>query len=217
MRDFSQYPSQNSAYAIKVKNGAGWRAYKTARLQISVGGDRHEGEKFKATVDWVRNRFDKVIICVNDTLQRHNMLLDGLSEEQAYSASLEQGRAWLLRHIREINTLPGYEIYRWEEWKVGPQFHEAYTKTCALFNDNTLFRRAVEESMKNQQSKDYLLEEVAVFSVMYGQCKAVDIYPGTLPPALEIFKQHKIFGAPDHLSEGLTTRIDFKRNEPVAA
>ena len=68
----TQYPPQDGAYAVKVKNGAGWNAFDTARLQISVGQPYHEGDKLAATADWVRHRFGRVIVCVNDTLQRFN-------------------------------------------------------------------------------------------------------------------------------------------------
>ena len=44
----TQYPPQDGAYAVKVKNGAGWNAFDTARLQISVGQPYHEGDKLAA-------------------------------------------------------------------------------------------------------------------------------------------------------------------------
>lgn len=192
------YPPQEGTYVVKVKNGAGWRGYNTARLQISVGGERHEGEKFKATIDWASHRFDRVIVCVNDTLQRFNYMDQGLSESEAYDRSLEAGRLWLLRHMDEISTLPDFRIYRWEEWK-GADFKTAYQKVLKLYRESDEFKNALLESQKNNLSKDYLLEEVAVFSLMYRTEKAVDIYPGTLPKVMAIFEdQH-------------TTRIDFAK------
>lgn len=196
----SDYPPQQGAYIVKVKNGAAWRGYNIARLQISVGGQRHEGEKFDATIDWVASRFDKAIVCVNDTLQRFNDMDKGMSERDAYERSLEAGRLWLLRHMDKLATLPRLKIYRWEEWK-GPAFKNSYDAVLKRYHDDESFRQALKEGQKNNLSKDYLLEEIAVFSLMYKKHRAVDIYPGTLPKAMAIFEdQH-------------TTRIDFARKK----
>ena len=56
-----QYPPQMGAYKVKVLNGAGWRKYNIARFHISVGTERFEGEKLKATMEWLSHRFDRVI------------------------------------------------------------------------------------------------------------------------------------------------------------
>jgi hypothetical protein len=201
MKD-SNYPSQSGNYIVKVKNGAAWRDYRTARLQISVGGERHEGEKFSATVEWVKHRFDKAIVCVND-MQRFNYMANGMSEIEAFDCSLTAGREWLARHSHEIATLPRFELYRWEEWK-GPEFSRTHQDVLKLYNDSEEFRAAIEDGVKNRLSRDYLLEEVAIFSLMYRKEKAVDIYPGTLPKAMDIFHdQH-------------TTRIDFVKRKLAA-
>lgn len=194
------YPAQTGTYTVKVKNGAIWRDYKVARLQISVGSDRHEGEKFKATVEWLKHRFDKVIVCVNDTIQRFNYMTHGFSEEEALRCSMAVGREWISRHMDEIRSLPNVEIYRWEEWK-GPAFEKAHQNILELYDGSPEFREAMGESQKNSYSREYLLEEIAVFSLMYQKEKAVDVYPGTLPKVMSVFQdQH-------------TTRIDFMRKK----
>lgn len=199
----SNYPAQTGHYAVKVKNGAGWHDFRAARLQISVGGERHEGDKFKATIEWVKPRFDKAIICVNDTLQRFNYANQGMTEKEAFQKALLAGDEWLSRYEVEIETLPCFKIYRWEDWK-GQAFDQEHQRVCALYNENEKFRQAVANSQKNSLSKDYLLEEVAVFSLMYKKERAVDIYPGTLPQVMSIFHdQH-------------TARIDFIKRKLAA-
>jgi hypothetical protein len=196
----SAYPPQTGPYIVKVKNGARWKSYQAARLQISVGGERHEGEKFEATIEWVRHRFDKAIVCVNDTLQRFNFMNDGHDECAAYKKSLRAGDAWLARHETTLSRLPGLEVYRWDDWK-GDDFIARHEQVLDLYRRDRGFQEAIADGIKNSLSKDYLLEEIAVFSLMHEQCKAVDIYPGTLPKAMSIFKG-------EH-----TTRIDFARKK----
>ena len=42
--------------------------------------------------------------------------------------------------------------------------------------------------------------------------RAVDIYPGSVLLPCRVFEGRSIVGAPDGLSDGHFTRIDFKRN-----
>jgi hypothetical protein len=217
MRSSKQYPPQVGAYKVKVKNGASWQNYSTARLQISVGGEKHEGQKFISTLHWVKPRFDKIIICVNDTLQRYNYRNIGLSETNAFNESLEQGSYWIERHMDEIHTLPHFQICRWEEWKQNDEYRHAFMATASLYFKNEEFRKCLQKNVKHQYSIDYLIEEIAVFSVMSSQENAVDIYPGTLPEALKLFKRKVISGAPANIDKCHTTRIDFCRNTDKAA
>ena len=48
----------------------------------------------------------------------------------------------------------------------------------------------------NDLSHQYLLEEIAVFSLMYEQQEAIDIYPGTAIFAALVFQDKETNGAP---------------------
>lgn len=227
MKRSNAFPEQPGPYIVKVKNGAGWHAYDTARLQISVGQEYHEGEKFEATIHWVKHRFDKVIICVNDTLQRHNLIFRGMDKDKARSYSAEQGDSWIERNRIYLDELGVYELYRWSDWTQTYAYKLEQSKVINLFKTNSFFRDQVEEEMllfwerakkKNPYMSEsrfhdfrlhstmYLLEECAVFQLMFKHCRAVDIYPGsTLLPC-------KLSGVKD-LGERGYTRIDFSRKD----
>lgn len=224
-----QYPPQTGVYAVKVKTGASWQNFDTARLQISVGQAYHESEKLKATFNWVGQRFEKIIICANDTLQRFNFEMEGLSAEEAFDRAESAGREWIERNIPHIRNLPNYQIHRWEDWRTREDYQQALDEVYALYNDNDEFRAAIDQNVLdfwNRQnrplsdferfkelSKSYLLEETAVFSIMYKTERAVDIYPGSTLLPSTIFQGRKIEGAPEGLGMGHFTRIDFKRNK----
>jgi hypothetical protein len=56
-----QYPPQKGKYKVVIQRGASWKEYNTCRLQVSVGhGDKHEGEKFAASLNWAKDRFKKL-------------------------------------------------------------------------------------------------------------------------------------------------------------
>jgi hypothetical protein len=61
--------------------------------------------------------------------------------------------------------------------------------------------------------KQYIFEETAVFSLMFRERPAVDIYPGTLLFMWNLFAQGALPGAPEGLEKGCFTRIDFLRNK----
>lgn len=220
-----QYPQQNGLYAVKVKNGAGWQDFENTRLQISVGQEYHEGEKLRATFNWVAERFDKIIICVNDTLQRFNHEFSGMTEEEAFLRAESEGREWIERNQKMWRHLPNVKVMRWDDWKKDPSYEERLAEVTDRYLDDEKFRAEVDSEILSfwqrrikagdsqfddfekfkKFSKAYLLEEIAVFPIMFEKNEAVDIYPGStlLPCKLN-----------DVTSLGYRgyTRIDFKRN-----
>jgi tRNA-dependent cyclodipeptide synthase len=237
----NEFPAQTGRYAVKVKTGAGWRDFDTVRLQISVGHAYHEGYKLEATLEWCRHRFDHVIVCVNDTLQRFNGQVEGLDSDEAFAKSKSAGGDWLARHMPKIGRLASVEIHRWEDWRARSDYQLALQQTQWLYAHNAEFRDAISANIKGfwnrrqpreglatdfrfadfaASSKAYLLEETAVFSLMFKQTRAVDVYPGSVLLPCVVFKGRKIPGAPEGLDQGAFTRIDFARNrkrEPQAA
>ena len=116
-----QYPAATGEYAVKTKDGNQWREHKNARLQISVGQESHEGEKFKSTIEWTKNRFtkrtkSKVYICINDSLQRWNYVFAGMSHKQAAEKAIALGDEWIERNSNIYNQIPNAQFTRWESW-----------------------------------------------------------------------------------------------------
>lgn len=214
-------------YAVKIKRAAGWQDHDTARLQISVGQEYHEGEKLAATIQWVKKHFDHTIICVNDTLQRHNFEFDGMDSIDAYHRSEEAGREWIERNIDLLRAAPDATIYRWDQWYKTPEYHQhrlavdEYYQTSKNFqkivgNETEGFwkRRQGREELCNVHkerfrlhTREYLLEECAVFRMMFAQKRAADIYPGSTLLPCTVFK-------PDNGgSKHAFTRIDFSKRD----
>jgi len=230
----NQFPAQTGTYAVKVKSGNGWRAYSTARFQISVGQEYHEGDKFLATMQWAAHRFDKVVICVNDTLQRYNYMHQfGLSELEAKSRAETAGREWIERNIQAIRALPSCEIYRWDQWLGHTEFCAEHESVLKLYHDAPEVRELIQADVfefwkrrKDKSANDlyadfarfkkfataYLLEETAAFFLMFKKENAVDIYPGsTLLPCVLAEKYLDLSSR--NLGLCSFTRIDFLRRQ----
>ncbi len=233
-----QFPAQTGEYAVKVKNGAVWQDSHDCRLQISVGMPYHEGSKFEATLNWAKDRYNHVEICVNDTLQRFNYMFDpGMNEEEAWAKTLADGDNWLKRNMPYIHGLADYAVYRWEDWRGRDEFPAAKNAVEQLYKGNREFKLAIDENIsefwarkvaRNETSRRhfsaffrhslaYLLEETAVFSMMFNAHEAVDVYPGTTLLPCVIFQGRHVENAPAGLGKGHFARIDFKRNHHKVA
>lgn len=238
-----QYPEQNGLYIVKVKSEKSadkWQKFDTARLQISVGQEYHEGDKMVATLDWLRARFSVSQICVNDTLQRFNLMFEeNLDLPEALRVSRERGQLWAQKYGAESRKHESSEMVHWDFWLDQAD----YTLTRGMINDlyhdheefKNLISRNIEDIWARRRVKkpeiytddryheffdlscEYLLEEISVFSMMFENKLAIDIYPGTTIFAATILQGRSIPGAPSGLGKGHFCRIDFSRNHSFAA
>lgn len=237
-----QFPAQIGPYAIKVKSEQStdsWQDFDSVRLQISVGQDYHEGDKFIAAVEWAKPRFQKIIICLNDSLQRFNLMFEtGLAEDKAFAIASSNGQNWLDRHSGILQSASHIEIKRWHEWLEDRNFEQTQQQVQYLYQNNDAFHQAIEAninaiwqrrqaltvdaysqdnfSLFAQLSRRYLLEEISVFSMMFERGRAIDAYPGTTIFAALVFKGRNVEGGPPGLGKGHFCRIDFSRNKEEA-
>lgn len=191
----------NEEFRLKVKSGAAWRGHDTARLHISVGGRAHEGAAFDATARWADRNFTKTVVCVNDTLQRHNLEQAGLPADEAFAAAEAAGREWIERNQPALRRIQNLEVVRWDQWRQMAGYDEARQDIDRRFSEDAAFRKAVDDEALSfwrrkapggeyeaylVHARRYLLEECAAFSLMFERERAADIYPGStlLPCAL---------------------------------
>ena len=233
------YPPQTGRYMVKVNtrdSTDNWQDFDTARLQISVGQEYHEGDKISALISWCNNRFGKTVICVNDTLQRFNLMAEkGISDQEAKHRASTPGREWLKRNDQALSKAKNAKPIHWDEWLSLTEFKKGRLATEWLYTNNTQFKNAIDQNIDaiwqrrtktNPElytddrfsnffnlSKLYLLEEATVFSMMFEKEAAIDIYPGTTLFAATLFKGKDVKGAPPGLGKGHFCRIDLKRNK----
>jgi tRNA-dependent cyclodipeptide synthase len=190
-----------------------WHSYRTVRVEISVGRNYHEGARLEATLDWARKNFDHVVLLLGDTLQRYNLMMDGLSAEKAYSQSRIDGDAWLERNAHLLQNLT---ILRWDEVTGHTNFADARLKVTSLYDTNDLvqreIRKAIEEvaerreidqdqtALFNRLSENYLLEEIAGAAIANTLYPGVSAYPGALPGLWDVVNDI----APSTLPQGLS-------------
>lgn len=236
------YPAQTGEYKVKVKSNQTtdkWSDFDNARCQISVGQDYHEGSKLSAMMNWCAHRFNGVKVCVNDTLQRYNLMFEKkLREEDALDLALENGEEWVKRNKPVWEDSENVSFVRWDDWLDG-EYTNVRPKVDFLYASNPEFQQAINKNImdiwerrKNDRpdlytqenfarffelSKNYLLEEISAFSIMYEKEEAIDIYPGTTIFAATVFQNREVHGAPSGLGKGHFCRIDFSKNKNTQA
>lgn len=230
-----QYPAQSGPYKVFVKDKSIWKDFSVARLQISVGNPKHEGDKFFALTEWAAARFDQVILIVSDTLQRHNIAADtGISLEHAHGVSLMAGQRWLKDNQRAIDNIAESRrvITLWDDWMSRPAYAETLKTIHMLYNSSPAVRAVVDEKAllfcrrqdaaggaRPEISVAYILEEVAAFAVMFAETRAIDIYPGSW--FKEVFDVIVNTGAATGLLASFgdfsCLSVDFTRNKSASA
>lgn len=215
--------TMTSVYRIAVAENE-HKGIDTARINISVGQEYHEGEKMMALAEWLDRNFSKTIVNVCDTLQRHNHRSMGIDSKNAYRMALAAGNQWIDRNSRTIETIQNAEIIRWNQWLYHPDWKNAEQvidclkesdhQFVSILNDtvNAFWERKKNksESLKSTfeyYSKKYLLEE-SVCSVLASDKNIVDIYPGTFLPLFSYMRQKQIPTLQN------MTRVNFKRRKP---
>ena len=217
-------------YRLRVKSSPNWRNYRRACLSISVGQPVHEGAKLTAALDWINRNFETCIIGVSDTLQRWNLLsAPDMTMEEAYTATLQAGDAWLERNRSAIGELKiPVQIIRWDHWLQHPDFaatHEAFQN---LYINNNVLRTALDQDTEEflvrhhatneadeqrliSTSRSFILEEIAVYTLLHRELPSAKIYPSQSLEALRVVREGYVPEAPKGLEAEYHTRITFDR------
>jgi len=212
-------------YRIKIRKCPFWGNYETACLAVSVGKEYHEGDKLRAVVEWINTRFRRVIVDVADTLQRHNIMLkQGLSEPQAHEKANHLGEEWLKRNTETLGifTIPVW-INRWDNRLNHPEYKKTQEIFLDLYNKNCLFHQAVNSDASAfiqrqgqtfnpnifENSRNYLLEEIAALTLFYRENPCATIYPKGTLLCFKLLNQGKIDGAPKGFENNYHTQIQF--------
>ncbi|KTD29683.1 hypothetical protein [Legionella maceachernii] len=186
-------------------------------LTISVGQEVHENEKFETTIELVNNSFDSCIMLIDDTLQRHTMVLDRTeSPNDVYQIALDEGDRWLERNKKYFSNLSNLaNIIRWDKWLN----HSNYLINQKLIKDEIendsafkfIFDDTIQEFLKRYYSRllnktnfdlergytlcfDYLIEECTAMTLWPELGCHFEVYPSRRNFAMD--ETHKRFVLP---------------------
>ena len=236
-----EFPRQTGQFKIKPKRKtAQWKDFEVARLQISMDNEKQTGEKLKNAVDWCcSGRFVRVVAIVSDTLNWFNLSVKhNLNKADALKLALHEGDLWLEKNsfIRDYNI----EIKRWDEWMLHPKYNSRLSVIRKLFLTNEDFKNNLNEVSKRimesklldlttysdshlkrfrEMSKEYILCELSVFSIMFNEEEAIEIYPGSwLKNIFEILSTYSSeYSFLQCFNNKPYLQIEFERNKSFEA
>ena len=225
-------------YSVRVKSGAGWRAFPRVRLMVSVGQEYHEGKKLAAVVAWINRNpgIAEVHVSVNDHLQRHNLLAAGVDAGEAGRRSRAEGSLWLARNQSALAAISaGLVVTRWQDWTGRLEFDGVRRALADQLRADPVLEQAVETdaqalaARKTRRgegvpaswighSRDYVREELAVFALQCASLPAAEIYPGSnLASAAYLVGRKGLRDEIRPLAGRHFTRIDFARIDATPA
>ena len=205
-------------------------------LTISVGQEVHENEKFETTIDLIHHSFDSCIMLIDDSLQRHTMVLDRKENaDELYAFSIEEGDRWLIRNEQYYNRLTNLkEIIRWDKWLKHPDYiAQQQTIKTVINNDiqyKSIFNETITEFLtryfariinKNDFDKerayslcfDYLLEECTAMTLWPELKCQFEVYPSKRNFAMD--ETHKRFVLPHYPDLLHAVAIKFKNRKQL--
>ncbi len=171
----------------------------TGYMGISLHSRNHQGESLEAMVDWASQQgFKRFRIGLSDTLNRFNYVQENnIPPQQAFSMATLAGDEWLEKnqHILGKLSMP-FDVVRWSHWL--NEHEQEVEENREIFNvaleTNPEFRKSVmadvhafslrkngypeTDASKIGTSVKYLIEELAVYSVILRELPATTIYPG---------------------------------------
>lgn len=217
----------------KLRHYSPWKPkdFDTVRLEISVGQEYHEGNKLKTATEWARQNFERAVLIVGDTVQGYNIASSkGLDLQTAFDMARVKGDEWLERNREAIE---GLEITRWDDWLAHPHYAANHQAVLSLYESNKTFLQHIDQTIEvfrerrqpaNEDgerftalSRQFLLEETAVFATAYKDLGGISAYPGSFLETWQIFINQEIEGAPEGLKNAHWTRLQFRRRVPKVA
>lgn len=207
--------------------------YKKCILGVSMTNPVFWRSSLDTMLGWMESNFDQSMILVGDYLHRLNeQILNGNQEETAIQSALETGD----RFMEKLNLyLPDYAaerfmVQRWKPLYDNPEFIKAkqlldtlyhanpsvkasIQSTAALFvwqkQERQNFKVSKEEAIR--LSAEYLLEEMAVFSMLIDQGWNVVLYPGSQLPMLMEVAKGKFKDVPNSLNKGVYVELKVRK------
>lgn len=181
-------------YRVRAR-GDYWRTRAHCRLPISVGQAYHEGDKFRAAIEWVDRHaerpFRQCTVVLADTLQRHN-----LDSADSWKRAEDAGDSWLSRNAGALAAAGiSCSVVRWSELLNHPIFSVMHTRVQDLVDVDPQMRGAVQAVVADQVERRrtangptmddlarrvqrYVLEEIAAIGVMEVMDPGAMCYPG---------------------------------------
>ena len=214
-----------ASYKIRARGMDRCPDKSVCRMEISIGQPYHEGEKLASALQWAE-RFDRVHLLMGDSPQRYNLMFEqAMPEAAAERIARARGDEWLARNSAILGRHSRFEISRWNDWKHRKDYITTRWQIGRLYRDHAAFRDAIDAASRETftrraytgwdafaaLSREYLLEESAVFALAYNELGGFSAYPGSFLDTWDMFTANHIPEAPAGFGNAHHAVIGFDR------
>lgn len=214
---------------------------KRCMLGISLGTHNIEGARLEAVLEWISANFEQCAIVVGDSVYRLTLaLLEGLEPEPALVKALQHGREFERCYaplFRQYSHKCRFEWLPLSKISNAPQFPAHLATLEQLYARNGEFQQSVQRFAQAylgrgdkiaetctthlSMTKQYLLEEAAMFACLREQDWPILVYPGSIDSIVELCEGRfgvaeqgapdASLGAPEPLSRLAFVALDVKK------
>ena len=198
-------------------------------LGISLANPVFDEKNLHALLLWASGNFKQCLVVIGDDLCRFNQkILYGLGEDECLKAARAIGDVFIENYSAVFEQFDAdvIKISRWGEHLKSDMYRKSSERLESIFVSDPEFRSIIETDavsfVKRQKKHNtefavtddkaielcckYLLEEIAVFSVLSQQGWSVELYPGSeLNVLVEVAK-----GKFPDVPQGLKNRINVE-------
>jgi tRNA-dependent cyclodipeptide synthase len=217
-------------YKIAVRNSPGWRNFEAATLGVSAPSPNWQDRKFAAILDFAAVNFETIRIDVTDALYRHSLTAEGVPPTAAAARANAMGALWLAEHQDIIDACPVKpKVIRWAEWHRHPDYAATLAGFVRAHEVSPVLREAVHDDIMEfyrrkdrapslieaENSRNYLIEELAVICLQARDLPSVKLYPGDELRCLNVVRHLLVPEAPRGLEREQFARIKIETRAPV--
>jgi len=202
-------------YKIKsVQDSNKDQPYKDVRVGISLNNSKHTGSKLEALLTWASQICPRVQIDIYDDIHAYNIQLEkNINYEEAVLLARKMGDKWIEDNQSVLSKFPSISYNRFKDLTSQRQLEERNQELQELYTANTIFAELINTDIDSflirlenrgsklsserkvriiNQSLKYILEELALMSLLNEEHNFAEIYAGkflrmpTSPKRLEI-------------------------------
>ena len=229
----------HNKYRVRVENVTPFRpeselyAHQKCVLGVSMSNPVFWRSSLSSIFTWMQTHFNHSLILVGDYLHRLNeQVLNGDDEEAAIHTALEKGNQFMQKaqNYLQLHAAERFEVYRWKPLHDEPEFQKAKMAMETLYHANPEVKASIQstaslfvwQKMEKsdfkvskeravQLSAQYLLEEMAVFSMLIDRGWNVVLYPGAQLPLLMEIAKGKFRDVPNSLNKGVYVELGVRK------
>jgi tRNA-dependent cyclodipeptide synthase len=178
---------------------------------------------------WTKNHLGSICVFIGDSVYRHNLEdLEGLDRAAALDRAMSEGRAVALRVRRILDSLELKEspVLFASSFHELPEFGERLARKIGVYESSSHFRdliaiasdgffkrfapSRIHSEVSRGHSRDYQLEELAIFELLAEQGYMVNVYPGAHLPVMKDIVAGKFVGVMPSLEKLTLVELRFR-------